>query len=231
MFKKIISSTLAIFILFSFSVSISATESNRDKTLNSLKAQLEAIEEIGDTNQIKEYKDKSRKLINNNEVNLNAENINYDNSRLVKFKNTQQKALVLQVSSNDSTYHEMSNFAIYFDSNNNVLATTEFLVSESKTGTFKFDYYINDNKEFTQVSKEKFFTEKEYENSKITPAVDWDGFLKCMGITGALVGPLQVACTSACAIPGVGTAVCVGCIGVTIGLPSGSLIGCLTSNW
>lgn len=52
-----------------------------------------------------------------------------------------------------------------------------------------------------------------------------------MGITGALVGPISVACGTACAIPGIGTVVCLTCIGVVIGLPTGTLVGCLASNW
>lgn len=222
---------MIVIVFFSFSVPISAEGNNEDDTLKMIKQQLQQLEEVTNKSVINDYKVLTKKFIENKKVKVKSEVLNFDKGRLLDFKTDDIKAFTVPVSNFDSTYHEISNFTIYFGKNNELIGTTEFLASESDRETFKFEYFVDGKKEMTMVTEDEFFTEEEYQDNLIRPMVDWDGFLKCMGITGALVGPLQAACTGACMIPGVGTAICLTCIGVTIGLPTGSLFGCLTANW
>lgn len=232
MLKRLTMILLTIAMLFSVvTPSLANGGNNYDESLKMIKEQIEQFEEVDEPIQIDQFKLLSIKLIDNKKAKVQSKILNFDRGRLVNLKEAEIKAFIIPASSPGSTYHEMSNFTIYFDSKNELISTSEFLVSESDEGMFKFQYYINGKNELTMVTEDKFFTEKEYQQNLFKLRVNWDGFLKCMGIVGSLVGPISAACGTACAIPGIGTVVCLTCIGVIIGLPTGSLTGCLISNW
>lgn len=115
-------------------------------------------------------------MIDNKEAKVQSKILSFDKGRLVTLKEADIKAFIIPASSPNSTFHEMSNFTIYFDHKNELISTTEFLVSESDEGTFKFQCYINGKNEITMVTEDKFFTEEEYQQNIIKLRVNWDGF-------------------------------------------------------
>jgi hypothetical protein len=227
---------MSFVILLSLVTPSFAQGGKQAEIISLLEKQDQRMNDILDKEQIELYGSLVEELIVNDGISYFSENKNldYENSRLVNIDNGVAKAFTIPIRSDEVRHHEMSNFTIFFDEQNNVFSTTELLLTETKQGTFKINFFVDGKNEVSEITEYEFLTSEEYlegQKGNILPMVDWDGFILCIGINTAVLQPIIAFCAASCAIPAVGPAICAACLGAQIGIPAGSLISCLISNW
>lgn len=228
--SKILSLLLVVSVLFSFPLQGVASNPTESELENIIKEQLENVQEIKDVHIKQEYIE----LFTDLDFERTSTIYDYENSRLIQIDGDETVALTIPIQQKKVRTHEFSNFTVYFNKDKEAISTTEILVTESELNTFKTQYFVDNEELVNEITNEPFKTAEEIkrgDSGTISALFNVNGFLACMGISTAFMGPIIGACTAACIVPGAGTAICALCLGALIGIPSGTLTVCLQQNW
>lgn len=233
--KKLFTYLTIIATIISFTIAFpnfSVDASNQTNQGEMLK-EMDKFEKIEDEDVTKDLKDRVKD--NSDKLKVDNKILDYENAEARSVKDSDIKVVTVPVTDGDN-YNEISNISVYFNDNGEIEHYSELYVSKSDEGTFEVELLLDGEVETHEVTSEEFTTAEDYQASQdddsagIQPAgVDWDAFLKCMGITGVAASVISSACGLACALTA-GTA-CVACAAGVLGFNSGSISGCLAGSW
>lgn len=228
--RKILSLILVLSVFFSFSLQGLASSPTESELEDLIKTQLENVQEIKNEQIKQEYID----LLSDLDFERTSTIYDYENSRVIQVDGDETIALTIPIQEKEVRTHEFSNFTVYFNKDKEAISTTEILVTESDLNTFKTQYFVDNEELVNEVTNEPFKTAEEIKHGSseiFSPLFNVDGFIACMGISTAFMGPIIAACGGSCVIPGVGTPICALCLGALIGIPTGTLTACLNQNF
>lgn len=143
-----------------------------------------------------------------------------------------EDAKVYTVTSSDTTvtsvtvpigerYSMLSNLTVIFDTDGNIVQSSESLLSENSAGNFNVSTFNNGELVNSDDTDRPFMTDAEMQNSDGTTAevstLGAGSTAACvatvLGVSGAVAVAIVSLCGGSCTIPIAGTAICVACIG------------------